>query len=132
MTFRQSRIKTVLFSAAVLLLTVTVAFASGIILGDADGDRTVTIIDATLVQRKLADIPVSADFSEKAADVNGSGDIDITDATFIQRWLAEIRTPYDIGLEIAEPTEAPTEPPTEPPTQWPTDDEGWGHIIIRP
>ena len=65
------------------------------ILGDADGDGVVTIIDATNIQRKLVNMPVS-NFDKKAADVDGNG-LDITDATFIQRFLAEIEIPYRIG-----------------------------------
>lgn len=69
-----------------------------IILGDVDGDNEVSIIDATLIQRKLVEMPVSI-FNELAADVDGNG-LDITDATYIQRFLAEIQTPYKIGEPI--------------------------------
>ena len=69
-----------------------------IYLGDVDGDDEVSIIDATLIQRKLVEMPVSI-FNELAADIDGNG-LDITDATYIQRYLAEIPTPYLIGEPI--------------------------------
>ena len=70
------------------------------ILGDADGDSRVTIIDATFIQKKLASIPTPTKFFEKEADVNASGKTDILDATWIQRKLASINTPYKIGEPI--------------------------------
>ena len=73
--------------------------SSGYILGDADTDGEVTIIDATVIQRKLVNLPVPA-FNEQAADVDGEG-MDITDATIIQRYTAEFDVPYDIGERIS-------------------------------
>ena len=66
------------------------------LIGDADGDGDVTILDATMIQRFLADLSVDS-FDEAAADVDGDGDISILDATWIQRYLAEIENPYQIG-----------------------------------
>lgn len=68
---------------------------TGHILGDADGDGAVTILDASMIHRTLAELPV-AGFIEKAADVDGGGS-DITDATYIQRYIAAIETPYPVG-----------------------------------
>ena len=62
--------------------------------GDADGDGTVTIQDATLIQRSLAefdDVSLNRnDYPESfyAADVNSNGKIDIGDVTALQRMLA--------------------------------------------
>lgn len=62
--------------------------------GDADGDGTVTIRDATLIQRSLAefdDVSLNRnEYPEKfyAADVNSNGKIDIGDVTALQRILA--------------------------------------------
>lgn len=70
------------------------------LLGDADNDGFVTIIDATVIRRHLADIVTLDDASISAADIDGSGEIEITDATLIQRWLAEIPVPYPIGEPI--------------------------------
>lgn len=67
-----------------------------IILGDVDGDREVTIIDATAIQRYLASIP-TASYSEKAADADEDGEVTIIDATVIQRHLAQLPSNENIG-----------------------------------
>lgn len=74
--------------------------SSKVIRGDVDGDGFVTIIDVTMIQRKLVQLPVY-NFNEKAADIDGDG-LDITDATRIQRYLAEFDDPYHIGEVITE------------------------------
>lgn len=62
--------------------------------GDADGDGMVTIQDATLIQRYLAEFGDAdlnrADYPESfyAADVNSNGKIDIGDVTALQRMIA--------------------------------------------
>lgn len=71
------------------------------ILGDADGDGSVMILDATCIQRYLVDYEVNdPETVVKCGDVTGDG-LDITDATFIQRYLVEYNTPYQIGQPIA-------------------------------
>lgn len=71
-------------------------------LGDADGDNALTIIDATAIQRDLADLKKLSkddvfDYQVKEgwksyhyADFDLSGDLTILDATAIQRKLAEL------------------------------------------
>lgn len=71
---------------------------SKVMLGDANGDGSVSIADATAIQRVLAGYPVSY-FSETAADVTGKG-TDILDATYIQRYLAELQEDERIGSFI--------------------------------
>ena len=58
--------------------------------GDADNDGEVTILDATYIQRHLADIVLSSPIVKEAADVDGDGDVTIVDATRIQRALVGI------------------------------------------
>ncbi len=67
------------------------------IIGDADGDGEVTILDATRVQRVLAgyDSDMKAKAERYAALHDGV--LNILDATSIQRWLAGFSTPYAIG-----------------------------------
>ena len=68
------------------------------LLGDADGNGTVTITDATIIQRYLTGLSVS--YPEETlmnADVNNDGILTILDATFIQRHVTMINTPYPIG-----------------------------------
>ena len=70
------------------------------ILGDIDGDEEVMIVDATLLQRLVADIENSYTVSDRIADVDGDGEVTIFDVTFIQRWLAGIASIDDIGKPI--------------------------------
>lgn len=61
------------------------------ILGDTDSDGSVTIFDATTIQRQIAGLAVSS-YSEKAADCDGDGRVTVVDATAIQRHLAGLST----------------------------------------
>ena len=84
--------------------------------GDADGDGEITILDATRIQRRLADLVDDSGIDMDAADADADGEVTILDATRIQRFLAGLYVP-DSGTspepEPTEPTE-PTEPPVEP------------------
>ena len=77
----------------------TVTVTRDTILGDTDGDDSVTIIDATYIQRRLADMEVDH-FVEEAADADLDTKVTIIDATFIQRWLADLPTNDKIGKPI--------------------------------
>ena len=70
------------------------------VLGDADGDGTVNIMDATAIQRRLAEMK-TASFCRGAADADGDGDLTIFDATAIQRCLAELPTNENIGKTVS-------------------------------
>lgn len=71
------------------------------ILGDVDGDGEVTILDATFIQRYLANIPIPFEFNEAVADVDGEDGVTIIDATYIQRWLASLNVPKGIGQPMS-------------------------------
>ncbi len=58
------------------------------ILGDADLDGTVSIMDATAVQRYLVGIKYFSPTAKRAADMSHDSKVDIIDATRIQRFLA--------------------------------------------
>ena len=60
------------------------------ILGDADSDSEITILDATRIQRFLASIITSEELDMDAADADSDGDVTVLDATRIQRVLASI------------------------------------------
>lgn len=68
-----------------------------LILGDADNDGKITVLDATTIQKKLANLIKDDDGRiAKCGDVTHDI-LDITDATFIQKYLAHIPVPYKIG-----------------------------------
>ena len=73
-----------------------------LILGDADGDGKVTVLDATVIQRHLAEMSTES-YVEEASDADGDGEVTILDATAIQRFLAELPTNEDIGKPIESP-----------------------------
>ena len=70
-----------------------------VIVGDVDGDGEVTVIDATYIQRKLADLPVDG-YVDAAADTDGDGEVTVLDATFIQRYIAGLSAPEGVGKPI--------------------------------
>ena len=84
------------------------------LLGDADADSIITIMDVTAIQKRLASVPLPLSFNEIAADVTGDG-LDITDAYYIQRYIAKSSVPFAIGKPIG------GEPETEPETQTETE-----------
>ncbi|WP_310752960.1 flavodoxin [Ruminococcus sp.] len=93
------RVLSLIISLVLALSVFSVMTASAAeepICGDADGDGTITIMDATTIQRHLVDILQLSEERLKAADISGDG-IDITDATQIQRWLAAYQVSYPIG-----------------------------------
>ena len=89
-----------LIALCVLLLGTVTAAADGLtyeIIGDTDGDGSVNIIDATSIQRWLAELKELSAPAVLMGDVNMDGTTDILDATRIQRWLAELDTQSYIG-----------------------------------
>ena len=68
------------------------------IIGDANGNGTIDILDATAIQRVLAGYTVN-DFNQTAAKVSGD-ELSILDATVIQRYLAGYDVPYEISKPI--------------------------------
>ena len=67
------------------------------LLGDADADDDVGVIDSTVIQRRLSMIDVAGFYCRGAADVDDDDEVSIVDATWIQRYDALMDTPYPIG-----------------------------------
>ena len=66
-------------------------------MGDTDRDGEVTITDATVIQRVLAEMIEDTDgHILKYGDINGNG-LSIMDVTLIQRYLAQMDDGYPIG-----------------------------------
>ena len=64
--------------------------SSGSLIGDADMDGEVTVLDATRVQRWLAELVGDDKLNKTNADVDFDKSVTILDATRIQRFLAEL------------------------------------------
>ncbi len=96
--------------------------------GDADGNSTLNIKDATLIQKHCADVEITTDFYEEMADCDKNETINVKDATLIQKYLADFENTGDTGNPIpytppvipTEPTEPSTPPETQPETTAPT------------
>lgn len=73
-----------------------------VLLGDADGDNMIMIVDCTLIQRDIAGLADLKAVNRIAADVDSDGEICILDATAIQRYLAEMNDNYPIGEYISD------------------------------
>lgn len=58
------------------------------IIGDANGDKNVTIKDATFIQKSIAGLEELSDNAKLLADVNGNKSVEIKDATCIQKYVA--------------------------------------------
>ena len=59
-------------------------------IGDVDGDDTVSILDATLVQKQLASLQSFSKLQKFLGDVDNSKTTDIIDVTMIQKKLASL------------------------------------------
>ena len=76
------------------------------LLGDADGDGGVTILDATKIQRVLADLDTDDDGSIALRGNVSGAELDILDATLIQRYLAGLEIGAPVGETITGRSEA--------------------------
>ena len=61
--------------------------------GDVNSDNKVDIVDALLIARYDAGLPVS-NFNVKAGDVDGNGPVNIVDALHIARYVVGLDVPY--------------------------------------
>ena len=104
--------------AVLLTAGSTAAFAAeqtAPVVGDVNGDGAVDVIDATEIQRWLAETRETID--TKAADVNRDGAVDVQDITLIQRYIAEFIpnfdawAPKELTLDVSELTLKVGQPP---------------------
>ena len=73
--------------------------------GDVDGDGSLTVADATAVQKYAIDLPTDTRrFNVNVADVNGDGRVSVLDVTCIQKYIAEFTTGTGkTGQRVAQP-----------------------------
>ena len=67
--------------------------------GDADTDLEISVLDATYIQRYLAGI-ITEEYIDLKAAAFVEDEVTILDATYIQRYLASLDAPYPIGEMI--------------------------------
>ena len=67
------------------------------ILGDADGDGKVTILDALAIQKHLASVHTLSAKQQLFSDVDRDGKVTVMDATGVQKYLASIPCPEGVG-----------------------------------
>lgn len=93
--------------------------------GEVNGDGDITIVDATLVQKHVAQLETLSADKQILADVNGDNTISVVDATLIQKYIVNLKDWGRTGdvyqaeqPTTPEPTSA--EPTTAKPTAQPT------------
>ena len=70
------------------------------LLGDADNNGRVELIDVTYSQRYMANMSIGSideNIMKRNGDVDRNGRFESIDITYIQRYLANLNTPYPIG-----------------------------------
>lgn len=93
--------------------------------GELNGDGDITIVDATLVQKHVAQLETLSADKQILADVNGDNTISVVDATLIQKYIVQLKDWGRTGdvYQAEQPTTPePTtaEPTTAKPTAQPT------------
>ena len=68
-------------------------------MGDVDGNYSIDVIDAAMIQKHIASIEEIFIGSYEAADVDGDAEITVIDATIIQQYIAGIITEFPAGEE---------------------------------
>ena len=63
-----------------------------VVIGDVNSDGSVTVQDATVLQKYLAGLVTLSDEQLAVADTNGDGSVTVADATAIQKYLAGLVT----------------------------------------
>lgn len=83
------------------------------LIGDADGDNEITILDATKIQRVLAGLESDSDgMISLRAGMTGD-ELNIMDATVIQRYLAEMEIGCPVGQYASLSHTEPPPPATD-------------------
>ncbi len=70
------------------------------VIGDADSDGVVSVMDSTEIQRHCASLAVITGIGLTAGDIDNDGFVSVMDATSIQRFMASYDDGYGIGTTV--------------------------------
>lgn len=87
-----------------------------ILIGDVDMNGRISVLDATEIQKYIAEIVLLSEDAVIAADCDDDGRVSIKDATAVQKYIAELEDCGIVGEYVVIGTEPTTVPPTTPPT----------------
>ena len=87
------------------LTTVSAYDSSSNKFGDANGDGTVSILDATIIQKHISELEYIADDRLFYSDTDGDKLVNIVDATLIQKKLANIISEFPAETNLPSDTE---------------------------
>lgn len=94
------------YSLIISLLIISISiFSTGAAItpycaGDVDCDKNITIKDATLIQKYLADLENFSYLQQRTSEVDGDDKITIKDATMIQKYVADLIYFFNVPSEI--------------------------------
>lgn len=96
----KTRITSIMLTLAILITTAFVCNISvsaaevntNKTLGDTNNDGKITIVDATIIQKYIANVTDLTDNQKFVADANGDNQLTIRDATEIQKYVAKYTT----------------------------------------
>ena len=97
------RIFSIILAIAILMSMVVIPASAAIPpqeYGDVNSDDSIDVMDATAIQRYLANIDRRAINLIESADVDNDVKITILDATIIQKYVAQIITEFPAGKEF--------------------------------
>ena len=98
------RVLSAFLSILLVCMMIPAAFAAeqtDYMIGDADNDREISVLDATTIQRFIADLIGEDQILLSAADADGDQAVTVLDATAVQRWIAGFEAGKDIGKIIS-------------------------------
>lgn len=87
-----------------------------VLIGDVNLNEVITVDDATLLQKYIADLASLSADAQVASDCNGDGNKDIMDATLIQKYLAGMQGYGLVGTYSGVEPTTTVPPTTEQPT----------------
>ena len=108
-------VSVMIFAVVLSIFSMSIASAKGTnnnvvqIMGDVNGDGTVSVADVVFVQRILTHGLTPTDDMKKRAMVMGRGDVCLADAVCILRYVSGSPCNENVGKEIQQSTEPSTE-----------------------